>query len=122
MGDARLSLHPNNQTLDMNEITGTTRDFRKSILRYTGIGIELTRLTVTVVKVLHFIDGIKLYVRCSSGNRVGLPYASCCTNSWYFLANLDFDWRLLRRRPSLTWPGLVRARVVNTHCGIDGSE
>ncbi|KAH9972510.1 hypothetical protein BJV74DRAFT_953901 [Russula compacta] len=41
---------------------------------------------LTVVKVLHFIDGVKF---------------------WYFLSNLDFDWRLVRRKRSLTWPGLM---------------
>ena len=105
----------------MSEITGTSRDFRKLVTEY--IGIDLTHLTVTVVKVLHFIDGVKLYVGCSSRFLVDLPHARRDgTNSWYFLANLDFDWRLLHRKPSLTWPGLVRARVRNTFCGADGRE
>jgi hypothetical protein len=105
----------------MSEITGTSRDFRKPVIEHNGI--NLTRLTVTVVKVLHFIDGVKLYVGCSSRNLVDLPHARRCgTNSWYFLANLEFDWRLLHRRPSLTWPGLVRARVRYTPCGADGCD
>jgi len=41
---------------------------------------------LTVVKVLHFIDGVKF---------------------WYILSNLDFDWRLVSRISSLTWPGVL---------------
>ncbi|KAI0245069.1 hypothetical protein BJV78DRAFT_1289315 [Lactifluus subvellereus] len=39
-----------------------------------------------VVKVFHFIDGVKVL---------------------NFLANLDFDWKLLRRKPAPTWPSIV---------------
>jgi hypothetical protein len=37
----------------------------------------------------------------------GLPHARWRLISWYFLANLDFDWRLVRRKPWPTWPALV---------------
>jgi len=54
---------------------------------------------LTVVKVLHFIDGVKF---------------------WYFLSNLDFDWRLVHRKPSLTWPGLIYLanRLTSVACVV----
>jgi len=53
---------------------------------------------LTVVKVLHFFDGMKC---------------------WNILANLDFDWMLLNRRPP-TWPGIVylAERAASAACVI----
>jgi len=53
----------------------------------------------TVVKVLHFIDGVKF---------------------WYFFSNLDFDWMLVHRRPSLTWPALIYLanRLTSVSCVV----
>ncbi|KAI0301398.1 hypothetical protein BC826DRAFT_562903 [Russula brevipes] len=64
---------------------------------------------LTVVKVLHFSDGVKF---------------------WNILANLDFDWKLISRRSSLTWPGALYlasrgssiACVVATMVGINISS
>ena len=39
----------------------------------------------------------------------------CHTTSFYFFSNLDFDWMLVRRKHSLTWPGLVCAAVDIMH-------
>lgn len=39
----------------------------------------------------------------------------CYPTSFYFFSNLDFDWMLVRRKRSLTWPGLVRADVDIMH-------
>jgi len=41
---------------------------------------------ITVVKVLHFIDGVKV---------------------WYFVSNLGFDWALLRSLPRQRWPSMI---------------
>ena len=30
--------------------------------------------------------------------------------SYYIIFNLDFDWKLIRRKPVVSWPGLVRRR------------
>jgi len=61
---------------------------------------------LTVIKVLHFIDGVKFL---------------------YFLSNLDFDWKLFQRKPSLSWPGSIYlanrltsiACVVSTMVGLN---
>ncbi|KAH9957587.1 hypothetical protein BC827DRAFT_1378065 [Russula dissimulans] len=60
----------------------------------------------TVIKVLHFIDGAKFL---------------------YFLSHLDFDWRLLHHKPTLSWPGKIYlanrlasvACVVSTMVGLN---
>ncbi|KAH9173900.1 hypothetical protein EDB89DRAFT_640916 [Lactarius sanguifluus] len=54
---------------------------------------------VTVVKMLHFIDGVKV---------------------WYFLANVDFDWKLLNSRPAQKWPSLVylASRFTSIACAM----
>jgi len=54
---------------------------------------------LTVVKVLHFIDGVKF---------------------WYFLSNLGFDWRLIHRKSSLKWPALVylASRLTSIACVV----
>ncbi|KAI9458974.1 hypothetical protein F5148DRAFT_313208 [Russula earlei] len=54
---------------------------------------------MTVVKMLHFIDGVKF---------------------WYFLSNLDFDWRLVNRKPASTFPGLVylASRFTSIACVV----
>jgi len=57
----------------MSEITKASRDFRKLVTKH--IRIDLICLKVTVVKVLHFIDGVKLYVAYSSRKLVDLPHA-----------------------------------------------
>ncbi|KAI0249607.1 hypothetical protein BJV78DRAFT_654743 [Lactifluus subvellereus] len=54
----------------------------------------------TVVRVLHFIDGVKLL---------------------NLLANLDFDWKLLRRKPAPTWPSIqvyLAERLVSLACVV----
>jgi len=64
---------------------------------------------LTVVKVLHFNDGVKF---------------------WNTLANLDFDWKLISRRSSLTWPGALYlasrassvACIVATMVGVNISS
>jgi len=74
-----------------------------------GLRDTATRDIMTVVKVLHFIDGVKC---------------------WYFLSNLDFDWRIVRRKPSVTWPSLIYvgnrlasiACVVSILAGLDVSS
>jgi len=50
---------------------------------------------LTVIKVLHFMDGIKFL---------------------YFFSHLDFDWKLIHRKPSLTWPAKVY--LANRFTGI----
>ncbi|KAI9438148.1 hypothetical protein H4582DRAFT_237216 [Lactarius indigo] len=59
----------------------------------------LSKDFVTVVKMLHFIDGVKV---------------------WYFLANLDFDWKLLNSRPMMKWPSLVylASRFTSIACVV----
>ncbi|KAN0139364.1 hypothetical protein V8E53_002865 [Lactarius tabidus] len=54
---------------------------------------------ITVVKLLHFIDGVKV-----------------C----YFVSNLDFDWTLLRSRPTKKWPSLVylASRFTSIACVV----
>jgi len=54
---------------------------------------------VTVVKVLHFIDGVK---------------------TWNILANLDFDWRLLNRKPAPTMASIVylAERLASLACAV----
>ncbi|KAI0265346.1 hypothetical protein BC834DRAFT_181720 [Gloeopeniophorella convolvens] len=54
---------------------------------------------ITVVKVLHFIDGLKV---------------------WYFLSNLDFDWKLLSGGRTLRWPSLIylASRFTSIACVI----
>jgi len=54
---------------------------------------------ITVVKVLHFFDGIKV---------------------WYFLSNLDFDWTLLHSRPTQRWPSIVylASRFTSIACVV----
>jgi len=61
------------------------------------VRIDLIHIIVTVVKVLHFNDGVKF-----------------C----YFFSNLGFDWMLIRRKTSLTWPGLIylASRFANVGC------
>jgi len=64
---------------------------------------------LTVVKVLHFNDGVKF---------------------WYLLSNLDFDWMLVHRKPSLTWPSLIYLAnrlaavgcIVSTMVGLNVSS
>ncbi|KAI0249279.1 hypothetical protein BJV78DRAFT_1228348 [Lactifluus subvellereus] len=53
---------------------------------------------LTVVKVLHFFDGMK---------------------TWNILANLDFDWMLINRNPP-TWPGIIylAERAASAACVI----
>jgi len=61
---------------------------------------------LTVIKVLHFIDGAKFL---------------------YFLSHLDFDWKLLHHKPTLSWPGKIylatrlasMACVVSTMVGLN---
>jgi len=61
---------------------------------------------LTVIKVLHFIDGAKFL---------------------YFLSHLDFDWKLLHHKPTLSWPGKIYlanrlasvACVVSTMVGLN---
>ncbi|KAH9956363.1 hypothetical protein BC827DRAFT_801635 [Russula dissimulans] len=67
--------------LTMNDIDAAAKDF------------------LTVVKVLHFIDGVK--------------FCDC-------ISNLDFDWKLVRRKPSPTWPGIVylASRVASMACVV----
>ncbi|KAH9971553.1 hypothetical protein BGW80DRAFT_1253287 [Lactifluus volemus] len=45
---------------------------------------------VIVVKALHFIDGVKV---------------------WNLLSNLDFDWRLLHRKPGTSWPSIINCQT-----------
>jgi len=78
------------------------------------VSTYLIPITVTVVKVLHFNDGVKLYVGHSS-RMWCLPHEKCDPNSLYFFSNLDFDWMLVNRKPSLTWPSLVRDDVDLMH-------
>lgn len=54
---------------------------------------------ITVVKMLHFIDGVKV---------------------WYFLSNLDFDWKLLNSRPTQRWPSFVylASRFTSIACVV----
>jgi len=54
---------------------------------------------ITVVKMLHFIDGVKV---------------------WYFISNLDFDWTLLRSRPTQKWPSLIylASRFTSIACVV----
>jgi hypothetical protein len=54
---------------------------------------------ITVVKLLHFVDGVKV---------------------WYFLSNLDFDWTLLHSRPLQRWPSLVylASRFTSIACVV----
>ena len=47
----------------------------------------------------------------------GLPHARWRLISWYFIANLDFDWRLVRRKPWPTWPALVCDSFEIVHIG-----
>lgn len=44
-------------------------------------------------------------VGCSSGRSLPTPKVMQLAGSSY--PTLDFDWRLVRRKRSLTWPGLV---------------
>ncbi|KAH9957590.1 hypothetical protein BC827DRAFT_1224506 [Russula dissimulans] len=61
---------------------------------------------LTVIKVLHFIDGAKFL---------------------YFLYHLDFDWKLLHHKPTLSWPAIIYlanrltsvACVVSTMVGLN---
>jgi len=59
----------------------------------------LSKDFITVVKLLHFIDGVKV---------------------WYFLSNLDFDWILLRSRPTQKWPSMVylASRFASIACVV----
>ena len=88
-----------------------TRDISKPTFRRPPASISYS-FSVTVVKVLHFIDGVKWYVGRFLGTIVQVFLTrSVITTSWYFLSNLDFDWRLIRRKPTVTWPSLVHASV-----------
>lgn len=101
---------PRIRTYDMNELdvtTSTGKNFSKTD-PLASPRINLTLFTVTVVKVLHFVDGVKLYVGHSYD--ASPSHALRYPTSWYFVSNLDFDWRiagLVRRKPSLKWPSLV---------------
>lgn len=59
----------------------------------------LSKDFITVVKMLHFIDGVKV---------------------WYFVSNLDFDWKLLTSRPAMKWPSLVylASRFTSIACVV----
>ncbi|KAH8990877.1 hypothetical protein EDB92DRAFT_1946401 [Lactarius akahatsu] len=59
----------------------------------------LSKDFITVVKMLHFIDGIKV---------------------WYFVSNLDFDWKILTSRPAMKWPSLVylASRFISIACVV----
>ncbi|KAH8986439.1 hypothetical protein EDB86DRAFT_2832725 [Lactarius hatsudake] len=59
----------------------------------------LSKDFITVVKMLHFIDGVKV---------------------WYFVSNLDFDWKILTSRPAMKWPSLVylASRFTSIACVV----
>jgi hypothetical protein len=96
--------------LTMNDIDAAAKDFCKPIFKGVSPKFRLIRSVVTVVKVLHFIDGVKLYVWTFLREiRGGLPHAMGYVVSCYCISNLDFDWKLVCRKPSPTWPGIVRA-------------
>ncbi|KAI0249278.1 hypothetical protein BJV78DRAFT_1228317 [Lactifluus subvellereus] len=61
--------------------------------------IAALRDFVTVVKVLHFIDGVK---------------------AWNILSNLDFDWRLLHRKPAPAMASIVylAERLASLACAV----
>ena len=94
----------------MNELSvaaSAGKNFSKTNL-LASPRINFTLFAVTVVKVLHFVDGVKLYVRYFYG--ASPSHAQRYPTSWYFVSNLEFDWRLVglvRRQPSLKWPSLV---------------
>jgi hypothetical protein len=50
--------------MDQTEILAL-KDFGEPVFGMTLISLS-SRFTVTVVKVLHFIDGVKMYVGCPS--------------------------------------------------------
>jgi hypothetical protein len=91
---------------ELNVAASTGKHFRKDPL--ASPRVNLTLFAVTVVKVLHFVDGVKLYVGHSYD--ASSSHAQRYPTSWYFFSHLDFDWRLVglvRRQPSLKWPSLV---------------
>ncbi|KAH9013105.1 hypothetical protein EDB85DRAFT_985772 [Lactarius pseudohatsudake] len=59
----------------------------------------LSKDFITVVKMLHFIDGVKV---------------------WYFVSNLDFDWKILSSWPAIKWPSLVylASRFTSIACVV----
>ncbi|KAH9981603.1 hypothetical protein BJV74DRAFT_854490, partial [Russula compacta] len=69
------------------------------ILDMDGSEVAAAKDFLTLVKVLHFIDGVKFY---------------------YILFNLDFDWKLIRRKPFVTWPGLIylAGRLASLACVV----
>lgn len=85
-----------------------TRDISKPAFRRGRASISYF-FSVTVVKVLHFIDGVKWYVGHFWVDCARRSHTKCYHYSWYFLSNLDFDWRLVRHKPSVT--SLVHASV-----------
>ncbi|KAF7792792.1 hypothetical protein EIP86_003891 [Pleurotus ostreatoroseus] len=69
--------------------------------------------SLAVVKIMHFIDGVYMYV-LQQTPLSGLPSFVTSSNRWDWLMGLPYEYRLLTRKRQWQWPTLVSAMLVES--------